>query len=84
MPNGPIENDRMRERDAMDRVRACRLYRPGQGGDRSPQARRPAHSNRLREGAEELIEWFIHYTESKGHSAYWKAIEDFRAMVEGR
>jgi hypothetical protein len=35
-------------------------------------------------GPEELIEWFIHYTESKGHSAYWKAIEDFRAMVEGR
>ena len=85
MPNGPIENDRMRERDAMERAERVGFTDRGQGRGivRRKRVAQPTATVYVK-GPEELIEWFIHYTESKGHSAYWKAIEDFRAMVEGR
>jgi hypothetical protein len=85
LPTGPIENDRMREREAMDRAEAVGFTDRGQGRGivRRKRVAQPTATVYVK-GPEELIEWFIHYTESKGHSAYWKAIEDFRAMVEGR
>jgi hypothetical protein len=33
-------------------------------------------------GPIDTIEWLIQYTEDKGHSAYWRSIEDFRKLVE--
>lgn len=84
MPKGPIQNDPMRERDAMTRAEAVGFTDRGQGRAivRRKRVAQPTATVYVK-GPEELIEWFISYTESKGHSAYWKAIEDFRALVEG-
>lgn len=84
MPKGPIVNDRMMEREAMERAERVGFTDRGQGRGvvRRKRVAQPTATVYVK-GPEELIEWFIGYTESKGHSAYWKAIEDFRAMVEG-
>jgi hypothetical protein len=84
MPKGPIVNDRMREREAMERAERVGFTDRGQGRGvvRRKRVAQPTATVYVK-GPEELIEWFIAYTEDKGHSAYWKAIEDFRALVEG-
>lgn len=84
LPKGPVVNDRMLEREAMDRAEAVGFTDRGQGRGvvRRKRVAQPTATVYVK-GPEELIEWFIHYTESQGHSAYWKAIADFRKMVEG-
>jgi hypothetical protein len=83
MPKGPVLNDRMREHEAMARAEAVGFTDRGQGRGvvRRKRVAQPTATVYVK-GPEELIEWFINYTESKGHSAYWKAIDDFRALVE--
>ena len=34
-------------------------------------------------GPQDIIQWFIDYTDAQGHSAYWKSIEDFKRHMEG-
>ena len=84
MPKGPIVNDPMREREAMDRAERVGFTDRGQGRGvlRRKRVAQPTATVYVK-GPEELIEWFIAYTEEKGHLAYWKSIEDFRAIVEG-
>lgn len=33
-------------------------------------------------GPQDVIQWFIDYTDAQGHSAYWKSIEDFKRLME--
>lgn len=85
LPVGPVINDRMREREAMERAEAVGFTDRGQGrGVRRRQRVSQPTATVYVKGPEELMEWFIHYTESKGHSAYWKSLQDFRAMIEGQ
>lgn len=35
-------------------------------------------------GPKDTLEWFIDYTNQRGHRSYWQTIEEFRATVEGQ
>lgn len=35
-------------------------------------------------GPKDTLDWFIEYTNQRGHRSYWEALEEFRAMAEGR
>ncbi|KTR81983.1 hypothetical protein GGR39_003301 [Novosphingobium fluoreni] len=32
-------------------------------------------------GPKDTLDWFIEYTNERGHRSYWEALEEFRAMV---
>jgi len=34
-------------------------------------------------GPQDTLEWFIEYTNQRGHRSYWQTLEEFRALVEG-
>ena len=83
MPRGPVVNDRDRERDAMQRAESVGFTDRGQGRGITKRVRqKKATAEVFVKGPEELIEWFVEYTNDHGHSAYWKSIADFRALVE--
>ncbi|EZP56486.1 hypothetical protein BW41_00632 [Sphingomonas sp. RIT328] len=68
----------------MDRAEAVGFINRGQGRGvtRRTRVAQPTASVFVK-GPEELIEWFIAYTDAQGHQAYWKSIEDLRDLVEG-
>jgi len=33
-------------------------------------------------GPKDTLEWFIEYTNQRGHRSYWEALEEFRSLVE--
>lgn len=33
-------------------------------------------------GPKDTLEWFIEYTNQRGHRSYWEALEEFRSMVD--
>ena len=35
-------------------------------------------------GPKETLDWFIEYTNQRGHRSYWQTVEDFRVMVESK
>jgi len=54
----------------------------GQGVRRRKPAAVPS-VNLYVKGPQDVIQWFIDYTDEQGHSAYWKSIEDFKRIMEG-
>lgn len=35
-------------------------------------------------GPKDTLEWFIDYTNQRGHRSYWEALEEFRSLVQGK
>jgi len=35
-------------------------------------------------GPKDTLEWFIEYTNERGHRSYWEALEEFRSLVSGK
>ena len=33
-------------------------------------------------GPQDTLDWFIEYTNQRGHRSYWQTLEEFRALVE--
>lgn len=33
-------------------------------------------------GPKDTLEWFIEYTNQRGHRSYWEALEEFRSLVD--
>jgi hypothetical protein len=33
-------------------------------------------------GPKNTLEWFIEYTNERGHRSYWETLEEFRAMID--
>lgn len=33
-------------------------------------------------GPKDTLEWFVEYTNQRGHRSYWETLEEFRALVE--
>lgn len=56
----------------------------GQGSARRQRPAPVPTASLYVKGPQELIDWFIAYTDGQGHSAYWKSLQDFRNMIEGR
>lgn len=55
----------------------------GQGGARRQRPAPVPTASLYVKGPQELIDWFITYTDGQGHSAYWKSLQDFRNIVDG-
>lgn len=34
-------------------------------------------------GPKDTLDWFIEYTNQRGHRSYWEALEEFRLLVDG-
>jgi hypothetical protein len=41
-------------------------------------------ANLFIKGPQATVDWFIDFTNNRGHRSYWQALEDLRAIVEGK
>lgn len=50
----------------------------------SRRRRRPAQpqGSVFIKGPQDTLDWFIDYTNRRGHRSYWQTLEEFRALVE--
>jgi hypothetical protein len=84
LPSDPIVPSVSEERDAIARGEKLGFVDRGQG--RGAARRRPPPpptQNLFIKGPADIVDWLVSYTSEQGHSAYWKSIADFKAMVEG-
>ncbi|AXB80636.1 hypothetical protein [Novosphingobium sp. P6W] len=35
-------------------------------------------------GPQDTLDWFVEYTNQRGHRSYWQTIEEFRSLIEGK
>lgn len=56
----------------------------GQGATPVRRRRQPAPQSSLYiKGPKETLDWFIDFTNQRGHRSYWQALAEFRDLVEG-
>ena len=83
----PVTVDPDREEAAIQRGDALGFVDRGaaseDGGRRRRRSTQP-QINVFIKGPKDTLEWFIDYTNQRGHRSYWQALEEFRAMVEGK
>lgn len=87
----PLPNDPEREAAAIERGAAMGFVDRGERepqpqADAGPRRRRqsaPPQSSVYVKGPKDTIDWFVEYTNQRGHRSYWQTIAEFRAMVEG-
>ena len=84
-----IALDPQREEEAVARGAAMgfvdRDERPAEaGGGRPTRRRREAvpQGNLFIKGPQDTLDWFVQYTNDRGHRAYWQALEELRALSE--
>jgi hypothetical protein len=56
-------------------------------GDTAPRRRRRSAQPQVSvfiKGPKETLDWFVEYTNQRGHRSYWETLEEFRALVEGK
>lgn len=92
----PLAIDPAREAAAMARGdalgfvdRGDQRQGPSQSTDQSPagirRRRQTAPQGSLYiKGPQETLDWFIDYTNQRGHRSYWQALAEFRELVEDR
>jgi len=87
----PMPTDPKREAAALERGAALgfvdRAERETATADTAPRRRRkaaPPQGSVYVKGPQETIDWFVEFTNQRGHRSYWQTIEEFRAMIEGR
>jgi hypothetical protein len=78
----PIAVDPIREREAVMRGEDLGFVDRGQGAVIRRNRKAQPSASLYVKGPIDTIQWFIRYTESHGYSAYWKALQDFREMIE--
>lgn len=87
----PLPIDPLREEAAMARGVALGFIDRGEstaapdGAGEGPIRRRrqPTPQTSLYiKGPKETLDWFIDYTNKRGHRSYWQALAELRAMVE--
>jgi hypothetical protein len=82
----PVVLDPRREEAALQRGDALGFVDRGasseeRGGRRRQRSIQP-QLNVFIKGPKDTLEWFIDYTNQRGHRSYWQALEEFRALVE--
>jgi hypothetical protein len=78
----PIEVNPILEREAVTRGEDLGFVDRGQGGVVRRNRKAQPSASLYVKGPVETIQWFIRYTESRGYSAYWNSLQDFREMIE--
>ena len=85
----PVALDPQREEEAVVRGAAMgfvdRDERPAEaGGGRPTRRRREAvpQGNLFIKGPQDTLDWFVEFTNARGHRAYWQALEELRALSE--
>ncbi len=86
----PVALDPQREEDAVARGAAMGFV---DRDERVPEE--PARPSRRRreivpqgnlfiKGPQATLDWFVDYTNSRGHRSYWQALEELRALADGK
>lgn len=88
----PVTVDPKREEDAIKRGAAMGFVDRAERAEADPviesrgTVRRQRRSGVKRDlyikGPAETLDWFIQYTNERGHRAYWEALEELRGLVE--
>lgn len=86
----PVVVDPAREEAALARGAALGFVDRSPGRDEPTPAsttrrrRRPAQpqASVFIKGPQDTLDWFVEYTNQRGHRSYWEALEEFRAMVK--
>lgn len=84
-----VSVDPVREEVAIERGEARGFVNRGEGqGAPEPvtRRRRPPPQPQINvfiKGPKDTLDWFVEYSNSQGHRAYWETIAEFRALVEG-
>lgn len=79
----PIATDPRREEVAMQRGAALGFVDRGEGAVRRRRQAAPQGSVFIK-GPKDTLDWFVQFTNERGHSAYWQTIAEFREMVEAQ
>jgi|GEM_PF-952740 len=56
-------------------------------GETTPRRRRRSAQPQVSvfiKGPKDTLDWFVEYTNQRGHRSYWETLEEFRALVEGK
>lgn len=87
----PVTLDPLREEAAIRRGDALGFVDRGSTGEpvaqSTPKRRRRAtqpQGSVFIKGPQDTLDWFIDYTNQRGHRSYWQTLEELRALVEGR
>ena len=87
----PMPTDPTREAAALERGAALGFVERAEPEtavtDTTPRRRRkaaPPQGSVYVKGPKETIDWFVEFTNQRGHRSYWQTIQEFRAMIEGR
>ena len=88
----PVTVDPKLEEDAIKRGAAMGFVDRAERSDEDPivgtrvairrQRKTSAKRDLYIKGPAETLDWFIQYTNDRGHRAYWEALEELRALVE--
>lgn len=88
----PVTVDPKREEDAIKRGAAMGFVDRAERSEADPiieargviRRRRKMSAKRdlYIKGPAETLDWFIQYTNERGHRAYWEALEELRTLVE--
>ena len=86
----PVALDPKREEEAVARGTALGFV----GRDERAQEEPARASRRRREvvpqgnlfikGPQQTLDWFVEYTNSRGHRSYWQALEELRALADSK
>lgn len=83
----PVTVDPAREEAAIQRGDALGFVDRGAGNEEGARRRRRSTQPQINvfiKGPKDTLEWFIDYTNQRGHRSYWQTLEEFRTMVEER
>ena len=91
----PLSVDPALEEAAIRRGAALGFVDRGEGGgslpgpataDEAPRRRRRSAQPQINvyiKGPKDTLDWFVEYTNQRGHRSYWQTLEEFRMLVEG-
>lgn len=79
----PVAIDPRREEAAVQRGAALGFVDRGEGPVRRRRQAAPQGSVYIK-GPKDTLDWFVQFTNERGHSAYWQTIAEFREMVEAQ
>lgn len=86
----PLSVDPIREAAAMARGDALgfvdRGEQTGEGGQPAVRRRRQSvpQGSLYIKGPQETLDWFVDFTNQRGHRSYWQTLAEFREMIEGK